>query len=807
MKKEKRVKLQKKSKKDALQSKVVERFFPTIEEGLSSAQVASRIEDKLVNNTKIKTSKSYLSIFVKNICTFFNFLWLALAIALFCVGSYSNLIFLVVIVSNTALAIIQEIRAKITVEKLSLVTAPRVKVIRDGKKIEVLSQELVLDDIIVLANGDQIPADCIILDGQVEVNESLLTGESNAIEKGMEAHLLSGSFLVAGLCYARVEKVGKDCYINQIAARAREFKAPKSNLFRDLNRFIKYIGIALIPIGLLTILKEYMLGSGLKTIIEKTSGSLISMIPAGMFLLVTVSLAVGVMKLARKKTLVKDLYSIEMLSRSNVLCLDKTGTITDGTMKVVGFETYGRRKKENVEKIISCILHNQKSTNATSIALIEHFGKNSEMEATDKLEFSSQRKYSITAFGGKVYFLGAVSRIGCALTEEQEKLIDKCSKEGHRVVGISEYKGNFAKNMTGGKSTLISLIVLEEHIRDKAKETIEWFKANGVEVKIISGDDPKTVSKIAARVGVENYDKYVSLENFSLEEVADMADKFTVFGRVTPEQKYTLVKALKNQGKVVAMTGDGVNDTLALKEADCSIAMADGSEVARSISKLVLMDSNFTALPAVVKEGRQVVNNVQNASCLFVMKTLFAMLLSLITICCWIEYPFEPKNMFLLESLVIGVPSFLLTFEPNTKLIQGNFIPQVLKKSVPRALLMFAAVMACVILNEKTDILYTEFVSLAVLTLTLTGFLNLVSLCIPPSLIRWLTMGGSLICIVGAALLMGDFFGIYEFTRAVYLPLSIILACGVVIVGVCVACRKPFAKLGNKIVASLRKNK
>jgi len=582
MVKEKKKNRMKKQKN--LQLENIVRFFSTKDFGLTESQVEERKALKLTNNTKIKASKSYFSIFAKNIFTFFNFIWLIIAVALICVESYSNLLFLVVIVLNTALAIFQEIRAKRTVEKMSLVTAPKIKVVRDGQEIEILSDDLVLDDIMILSSGDQIPTDCIIVDGKVEVNESLLTGESNAIVKSIDDPLLSGSFLVSGLCYARVEKVGKENYIYQMAAKAKEFKAPQSNLFKDLNRFIKYIGIILVPIGALTVWSQWSKAeSTIKSVVEYTSGALTSMIPAGMFLLVTVGLAVGVVKLARKKTLVKDLYSIEMLARTNVLCLDKTGTITDGTMDVVELKTFG---KKDAKKILSQVLFNQKSKNATSIALTKEYGLDDSVTAVNKLEFSSQRKYSITELEeGKIYFLGAVTRIKCHLTPKQKEYISSQASKGLRVIALTECEGKFSEDMEGSESKLLALISLEEHIREKAIETIEWFKSNDVQIKIISGDDPATVAKIAQRVGVENSDKYISLENHSVEEVESLVNEYTVFGRVTPEQKYVLVKTLKKQGNVVAMTGDGVNDTLALKEADCSIAMADGSEVAVLLSR------------------------------------------------------------------------------------------------------------------------------------------------------------------------------------------------------------------------------
>ena len=534
------------------------------------------------------------------------------------------------------------------------------------------------------------------------------------------------------------------------------------------------------------------------------------MIPAGMFLLVTIALAVGVVKLSRKKTLVRDLYSIEMLARTNVLCLDKTGTITDGTMKVVGISTYTRKRKTSIVKLLSNVLNEQKTTNSTSSALIKEFGRRDDFHALNIAEFSSERKYSITELSNKkIYFLGAHTRIGVKLDEEQKAYIADAQSKGLRVLAFCELEnGQFDKQMSGKNSTLLAIIVIEEKIRDDAIETIQWFKDNDVAIKIISGDDPASVSRIAQRVGVEDSEKFVSLEGKSLKEVAEMADQFTVFGRVTPEQKYTIIKALKNKGKVVAMTGDGVNDTLALKEADCSIAMADGSEVARSISKLVLLESNFSSLPSVVKEGRQVINNVQNSSSLFLMKTFFAITLTILTLFLQLQYPFIPRMMMILEAFVIGIPSFLLTFEPNTKQIKGNFIPQVLKRSLPRALLMLFNVLIVMILyyaQNFPNFIENEYRTLCVLVLTYTGFLNLVSLCYPFSLLRIITLVISFLTVTGAIIALPSFFMITDYPLSVLLTFFIIMLVSIIILVVLKLNKKRLDRLRDKIIKLLQK--
>ena len=639
-----------KKKKAPIQEAPIIRYQTDIEHGLSEEQINERKEHRLVNDTKIKTSNSYFTIIRKNILTVFNMIWIVIAVALMAVGAWSDLLFLFVVIANTAISIFQEIKSKVTVERLSMVSVPKIKVVRTGLSLEVKSEDLLLDDIILLENGNQIPADCIILEGVVEANESLLTGESNPIKKVAGDTLLAGSFLTSGVCSARVDKVGKNNYIQTVAERTKDFKPQTSNLFKDLNSLIKVIILILIPVGALTFCKEFFIaGTSIKDSITSTSGALTGMIPAGMYLLITVGLTVGVMKLAKKKTLVKNIYSIEMLARANVLCLDKTGTITDGTMNVVEVSLQNGANAETVESIMKAVLANQKSSNATSVALTDYYGKDIAAIAKHVVEFSSQRKYSATTLkNGKTYFVGATSFIGCKTTEAQQKIMKSFMEQGLRVLALVEDSNPYNEKNAGKTGKILAFFALEDHIRKDAVETIEWFKQNNVEVKIISGDDALTVSKIAKRVGVEGSDKYVSLENMSLQEVAQIADKFTVFGRVTPEQKHTIVKTLKTQGKVVAMTGDGVNDTLALKEANCSIAMADGSEVARNISHLVLMESNFSALPAIVKEGRKIVNNVQNSSVLYLMKTLFTIILCITTLILRISYPFTPRQMLIL---------------------------------------------------------------------------------------------------------------------------------------------------------------
>lgn len=765
----------------------LERVCPNPSYGLTEIEIEERKKRKLVNVAKNKGSKSVLRILFENIFTYFNLIWVIIFIALLCVEAYSDLVFMVTVVLNTLIAIIQEIKAKYTVEKLSLVSSPKLTVIRAGKRILLHASHLYPDDIIELSVGNQIPADCIVVSGEAEINESLLTGESNAIRKREGDILLAGSFIFSGTVLARVDKLISESYIQTIASEAKKFKKPNSNLFKDLQTIIKYIGIIIIPIGGLMFLNNYLSYYGdpnwLKLAITKTCGSLTGMVPAGMFLLVTIALTVGVIKLATKHTLVKDIYSIEMLARTNMLCLDKTGTITDGTMNVIYYKCFDDTL--NFETIVQNILGAQKSTNSTFNALLSKFGTENNPEIKKVIEFSSERKYSATTIQNTTYLLGAPEFSCKNIPEDVYALIESRAKLGERVLLVSKTNEEIdEENLQNlpASSTPIGIITLVDHIRDDAIETINWFKNNGVKIKIISGDNPNTVSTIARRVGVEDAEKCISLENLSPQQVKTIADQYTVFGRVTPEQKHILVKSLKTLGYVVAMTGDGVNDTLALKEADCSIAMADGSDVARNLSSLVLMDSKFSSLPAVVKEGRQVINNVQKSSTLFLMKTLFTITLSTILLFVALvtftpnSYPFTPKQLLLLEFFVIGIPSFILALQPNDEQIKGNFIPEVLKKAVPSAILMLLNIFVVLILAKFSVINVAEQQTLCVLVLTITGFINLVKLCYPFNALRLLCIivSGVLIALVSA--LMPEFFEMQVFNGTIFLILGIIIA-------------------------------
>lgn len=755
------------------------RYTPDINIGLSRQQVENRRVAGLVNKTKQNSGKSYFTIFFENICTFFNLIWALVFVALLAVKAYTDLLFIVVIVLNTAIAIAQEIKAKITVEKLSYVTAPKLTVIRDGKEEKIIATKLCLDDIVKLSIGNQIPTDCILKQGSVEVNESMLTGESQAVKKSAGDTLFAGTYIISGGCIAQVDKIGKESYIQMVAKEAKKFKSPQSDLFKDINSLVKYIGIIIVPLGALMFLNNYFAyGRVIAEAVAKTCGSITGMVPAGMFLLITIALSLGVIKLGKKKALVQDIYSIEMLARTNVLCLDKTGTITDGTMRVCEHINLKQASLVPNEMAISNILQAQMSNNQTSNALVLHYKKSGELNVTSNIEFSSQRKFTATSFEGVgTYAIGAPEFIHVGTLDEQlESLIFQKTSEGKRVLMLAYSQEQIIKNELPFYMEPMALVVLEDHIREDAIDTINWFKSNGVKIKIISGDNPYTVANIAKRVGVENADACISLEGLSIAEVEKIANNFTVFGRVSPEQKHALIKALKKSGNTVAMTGDGVNDSLALKEADCSIAMADGSEVARNLSNIVLLNSKFSSLPSVVKEGRQVINNVQQSSTLFLMKTVFTILLSLITIITRSPYPFSPSQLLLLEMFVIGLPSVVLAVQPNDKLITGDFSTQVLKRALPNGLLMLFNAIVVIALNNFGVLTATEYSTLSTLVLIGTGFVNLFYLCLPLNALRTFC-----VCLSGALLLVGSislgttFFGINDCTFKVFVIFVILV--------------------------------
>ena len=756
-------------------------------EGLSSEQARSLKEQGLSNFSKEKNGKSYLRIITDNLLTFFNILWGIVAVLMIACNSFSNLTFLAIIIPNVLIAIVQECRAKRTVEKLSATTDPKATVVRDGALVEIDASEIVLGDVVQLSLGQQILADGTVLSGIAEANESMLTGESNAIKKSEGDRVLAGSYLVSGQIFVKVTAVGKDNYIHTIEKAARSFSAPASNLFRDLNRLLRYISYFLVPCALVMFFVQYASNGDVARSIIDTCGGVIGMIPAGIFLLITVTLTLSVISLAKKRTLVQDMYSIEMLASADVVCLDKTGTITDGTMCVTETIPLLGHTEDEVKRAIALLQGAQASLNATSRALVAAFGTSTDEKLLETLPFSSERKYSASLFEGiGAYALGAPHFVPAPVSEEMEETIAAYAKEGKRVLLLAALQ-----DLEDKEGKPLALIAVADRIRPSARETIAAFQAQGVAVKIISGDHAATVSSIAARVGVKNADVFVSCEGLSDEELEAKAEQCAVFGRVSPEQKVLLVKKLKSLGHTVAMTGDGVNDTLALKEANCSIAMAEGSEMARKVSKIVLLDSDFSTLPDVVREGRRCINNVKRSATLFLMKTMLAMCLSLLTAVSGLlalipalgievlAYPFQPKGLVLLEMFVIGISSVLLALEPNNERIEGSFIKTVLKASLPNGIALLLPVLAIVILNASGVFATHELGNtLAMVAVLAAGIVNLWVLAFPYTKWRFAVCaamtGATVLAVPLSILIAGDMF---EFGHASgHIGLAILVA-------------------------------
>ena len=680
-----------------------ERYFPSVGEGLTSQQVSQRNLEGLTNEETKKGGTTYASIFIKNIFTWFNILTFIVAIALLVVNFTENLpkcMFLVIVLINLTIGIVQEIKAKKTVDKLTLMTAPTAVVIRDGQRIIIPVKEIVLDDIIYLELGKQICADCVVVKGECEANESMLTGESVPVKKKLGDQLFSGSFVSSGNCFARVIRVGDANYVARLSAKAKKHNKPKSELRNSIAAIIKGVSVIIIPVAVFMVILglEKM---DLNSTVQETAGAVIGMIPSGMFLLTSIALAVSVIKLGKRNTMVKDLYCIEMLARVDTLCLDKTGTITDGTMQVKDVYDCKIDTGATIKTIVGAMLAATEDNNQTAIALSEYFGRNKELTPKMVMPFSSQKKLSAVTFEGLgTYFLGAPEFILKDVGIKGQKIINDNAKEGYRVIMLAHSPLDIKDDKLPATRRAVAYIIIEDHIRPEAVDTIKWFKENKVAVKVISGDNPMTVSEVAKRVGVENADKFISLEGLSNEEVKVAANKYTVFGRVSPEQKRILVKAMKAKGHTVAMTGDGVNDILALRESDCSVAMASGSEAARNVSHLVLMDSNFASMPEVVKEGRRVINNIQNSSSLYLMKTFMSAILSILSVIflyCGISnrlYFFDTSNLLPLEMCIIGLPSVLLAFQPNKDLVEGHFMGNILKKCLPGGVALVIAVLS-----------------------------------------------------------------------------------------------------------------
>lgn len=737
-----------------------------IQTGLSEREVEERIQQGKQNIPVEAPSKSVKEIVLTNIFTYFNLIFAVIAGLLILVGAFRELTFLPIIIANTLVGIIQECRSKKILDKLAVLHAPKANVVRDGKKQIIRAEELVLDDVVIFTAGNQIPADAIVISGEAQVNESLITGEADEITKTEGDSLLSGSYIVSGRCFARLTKVGADSYVSKLTLEAKAMKeGEQSEMVRSLNKLVKAVGIIIIPIGIMMFYQQYILsGNSLRGSVTSMTAAIIGMIPEGLYLLASVALVVSVMKLAQKKVLVHDMKCIETLARVNVLCVDKTGTITENVMKVSEIIAVGE-EKEKLEEQLGDFVFNMEKDNTTMEALKSHFHMSMGRTAEKITTFSSEYKYSSAVFGGETYVLGAPEFVLREDFETYREQIEKQSEQGYRVLVFAKYNGNADGKALTEKAVLLGLVLLANPIRKNAKETFHYFAEQGVDIKVISGDNPMTVSKVALEAGIANAENYIDARQLQSEEdIAQAVRKYTVFGRVTPKQKRMFVQALKKNGKTVAMTGDGVNDVLALKDADCSIAMASGSDVASQASQLVLLESDFAKMPSVVAEGRQVVNNIERSASLFLVKNIFSFLLSALSLIFMITYPLGPAQVSLVSMMTIGTPAFLLAMEPNKNLIKGKFLTNVLLKALPAGLTDVIMVGLLILFGNVFKVSSEEISITATLLLAIVGLQILFELSKPMNIFRWVVWIGMMIGLLICVLFMGELFGISQVT-------------------------------------------
>ena len=752
--------------------------------GLTDEEVRQRVEEGLTNRADISTDKTTKEIVISNVFTYFNLIFLVITILLIMVGSFRNLTFLPIIIGNTVIGIVQEIRAKKTLEKMSLLNAPHADVIRNGSVKQISTEELVKDDVILLTAGKQICADAVVISGNIQVNESLLTGEADEVEKTEGSTLMSGSFVVSGECYARLEKVGNESYISKLSLEAKSMGGKEqSEMIRSINLIVKWVGIVIIPIGLILFWQSHFVnGESITKSVTSTVAAIIGMIPEGLYLLTTVALALSTMKLARKKVLLHDMKSIETLARVDVLCVDKTGTITEPDMKLKEIflcknsGADGTQTALTLDELKSLILDYANASvdnNATMLALkayaAEALTNNTSAlhrTAVSQQAFSSSLKYGSVTFSDGTYLLGAPEFIMHEDFARIEEEIIPYADKGDRVLLFARYDGENVENGINGSVTPLGFVALANPIRENAVKTFEYFKSQGVTIKVISGDNPRTVSRIAIQAGIESAESFVDAATLDTEDkIADAVNKYTVFGRVTPKQKKQLVKALQAKEHTVAMTGDGVNDILAMKDADCSVAMASGSEAAAQAAQVVLLDSDFAHMPDVVYEGRRVVNNIQRSASLFLVKNIFSLLLSLFSVILMVTYPLEPAQVSLISMFTIGVPGFLLALEQNKDRIKGHFITNVMLKALPGGLTDVIAVGALVVCGEVFCISDASIGTIATLVLSVVGFMILFKISEPLNGMKYAVIIGNIAGLVFSGFFLKKLFALTDLSN------------------------------------------
>ncbi len=739
-------------------------------EGLSTEEVKSRTAQGLLNISDSSTAKTVKQIIISNTFTYFNFIFAVITVLLCIVGSFKNLTFLPIIICNTLVGIFQELRAKKTLDKMKLLNAPHTIVIRDGGRYKIKSDLLVRDDVVIFSAGDQICADARVLEGEVVANEALLTGEEDEIKKPVGARLLSGSFIVSGECCAVLERVGNESYISRLTAEAKSTEeGEQSEMIRSINRIVKWMGILLIPIAVILFYQSFFVNklSFAKSIVSMVA-AVIGMIPEGLYLLTTVALALGTIRLAKRKVLLNDMKSIEALARVDVLCVDKTGTITEPKMQVRKLISLDGDDKspESFEDMLYSYVSASRDNNATMDALraacAERKDPPSPLSPSAVMPFSSSYKYGAMTFKCGTFVLGAPEFVLKEKIKYIKEHIDKYAKKGYRVLVFAFQPSPIGENAELSPSIIpMGLIVLSNSIRKNAKSTFKYFKSQGVTVKVISGDNPETVSEIARLAGIENAENYIDAALLdSDEKIARAAESYTVFGRVTPKQKQKLVRALKAAGHTVAMTGDGINDILALKDADCGIAMASGSEAVSQAAKLVLLDSDFARMPSVVAEGRRVVNNIQRSASLFLVKNIFSLLLAITTSVFTLTYPLEPAHISLISMFTIGIPGFLLALESNNSRISGGFLRNVLRKALPAGLTDAICVGSLAIFGHVFKIDDGDVATAATLVLAVVGFLILQRISTPMNKYRIFVFVINIIGMIFCFYLLPDLFSV-----------------------------------------------
>lgn len=750
--------------------------------GLTSEEVRERIDKGLTNHTDISTQKTVGQIVKSNLLTYFNLIFLILTVLLCIVGSFRNLTFLPVIIGNTVIGIFQELRAKKTLDKMSMLNAPHSIVVRDGEQQQIQSEELVKDDIIILSAGNQICADATVLSGSISVNEALLTGESDEIMKRSGDGLMSGSFVVSGQCYAKLDKVGNESYISKLTAQAKAMgDGEQSEMIRYINKLVKWVGIIIIPVGIILFCQAYIMnGETFKKSVVSMVAAVLGMIPEGLYLLTTVALALSTIRLAKKQVLLHDMKSIETLARVDVLCVDKTGTITEPGMQVTELVISGRCGDAEMDKrAFAHLLADYSSViednNATMEAIRAYVAKNEIEKGSRTLlktqPFTSANKYSKVSFVEGDYMLGAPEFIMKDRYDEISEEIEEYQSKGYRVLLMAESgEDSSGSGRTFGGISPIGYIVLSNPIRENAESTFTYFKEQGVAIKVISGDNPATVSEVAKRAGIDGAENYVDASTLASEkDITEAVDKYTVFGRVTPKQKQLIVRALQKQKHTVAMTGDGVNDILAMKDADCSIAMASGSEAAAQAAQTVLLDSDFGRMPYVVFEGRQVVNNIQRSASLFLVKNIFSLLMAIFSAVFAITYPLEPSQISLISMFTIGLPGFLLALEPNRNRIEGNFMANVMLKALPAGLTDVLSVGALVICGQVFNLPSEDIATAGTMLLAVVGFMIIIKISHPFNKMKYGVLLINIIGLLFCGLFLGRLFAIESISNICFL--------------------------------------